>query len=322
MEVNRDGGGAVSATLQFRLRTTARSLALTTLASADLATGRMAAGLSVSRVQFLLFHDVLPHQEQPFRELLKDLTEYHEFISYSEAVDRVVQGNIDRPYIAISFDDGRESCYRAARIMNEFSIGGCFFICPSIVGEPDPVKVREFAQKRVCESVPGFLSWRQVEEMKRDGHEFGGHSMTHADLGAASRQELDYEIGACHETIARALGEVHHFAWPFGRRKNLSVLAAQVVFQTGFRSCASAIRGCHQRIEIANALSTLAPVESAFQRPGVMLRRENLEANWPRPHVQYLLARGARNTEPGNDIWPNALSTLAPRELEAGSEPE
>ena len=158
MEVNRNGGDAVTPALKHRLRTGARSLALTTLAKTDSLTGRIVAGLSVNRVQFLLFHDVLPKQEQPFRELLQALSEHHRFIPYSEAVDRVLNGCIDRPYMAVSFDDGRESCYRASRILDEFSIKACFFICPSIIGESDPAKVRRFAVTRVREPVSGFLS--------------------------------------------------------------------------------------------------------------------------------------------------------------------
>lgn len=135
--------------------------------------------------------------------------------------------------------------------------------------------------------------------MSREGHEFGGHTMTHADLGTIDSGELEYEIGVCHQTIARVLGQAREFAWPFGRRVNMNALAAEAVFKAGFRSCASAIRGCHLKTE-----SQRRPTE-------MMLRRENLEANWPIPHVQYLLAKDARQAVPGNDTWPRELGRQA-----------
>ena len=56
-----------------------------------------------ARVQFLYIHHIFKDEENSFDELFLN---YHTFISHSEAVNRVINGHIDKPYISISSDDG------------------------------------------------------------------------------------------------------------------------------------------------------------------------------------------------------------------------
>ena len=86
-------------------------------------------------------HTLPADEERGFRrqiELL--LARGQRLVSYSEAVDRVLTGRIDAPYIAFSFDDGFESCRWAGVILREYGTPACFFVCPSIIGETDPIR--------------------------------------------------------------------------------------------------------------------------------------------------------------------------------------
>ena len=77
--------------------------------------GQIFSALSRDRIQFLYLHHVFEDEEDSFRKLLRLLSRNHFFISYSEAVNRIWTGRIDKPYISISFDDGLRSCLRGSR---------------------------------------------------------------------------------------------------------------------------------------------------------------------------------------------------------------
>jgi hypothetical protein len=66
------------------------------------------------RVHFTYMHHVFRDEEKEFVALLEWLVEAgHKFISYSEGIDRVVRGDIDKAYVSFTFDDGFKSCLRA-----------------------------------------------------------------------------------------------------------------------------------------------------------------------------------------------------------------
>lgn len=279
------------------VRRTIRYCTLSTLATAAQLTGSLPAALRRHRVHLLLFHDVHPQHEAAFRNMLESLAREHQFVSYSEAVRRVMTGDIDRSYLSVTFDDGRATCFRAARIMTDLGIRACFFVCPSIIGETNPIRVKEFSEQRLREYGVEFLNWNQAEQMRKDGHEFGGHTMTHANLASLDADQLQREVEGCFELVAERLGPATHFAWPFGRFVHFTGEAGRLIFKTGFQSCASAVRGCH----IPNGSRT--PQE-------VMLLRDNLEPYWPVSHVKYLLAQGSWTAHPGNDAWPEELKPV------------
>jgi hypothetical protein len=97
------------------LRDVARGLALDALsARSRLTTSRLV--LDRPRVQFLVLHHVFEDEEAAFRDLLRDLSALYTFIGYSDAVGRIQSGDVDRPYLAVSFDDGFKNCLRGAAL--------------------------------------------------------------------------------------------------------------------------------------------------------------------------------------------------------------
>jgi len=274
---------------RISLRSIARHAVLDALSIYSRTSGKMDQSLRANRVQFLYFHHVFRDEEENFRKLLSTFSKTHCFISYSEGVERIRSGNIDKPYLTVSFDDGIKNCMRATNIMDELGIKGCFFVCPGVVGEHDPVKIAAFT-KTIGMPPIDYLDWDDIEVMLKNGHEIGGHTMSHSNLALDSREKLEEEIGGSYDVLVRELGSVAHFAWPFGRFSNFSAGAAEVVFGCGYKTCASAERGCHAK-----------KVENPHN---FCIRRDHILPSWPLSHIQYLLAQNYQVAGNENGSWP------------------
>jgi len=270
------------------VRTIARKLALDGLSAMYRLSGRMDA-LSHNRVQFVYLHHLFPEEEAGFRNLLRALSRDHRLISFSEAVDRVKSGKIDKPYVCFSFDDGLKQCARIGQILKEFGVSGCFFICPSLVGETDREKLRDICENRFGVQTMDLLNWNDVEQLLKDGHEIGSHTMTHPVLSRISEGQVRDEVVGSYEFLTRRFGEVKHFAWPEGQFFHFSPLAAQVVYDAGYDSCVSAERGCH-----------IAKPSSAI----FCVRRDYISAQWPLNHGLYFLAKNSLTAGQEGSGWP------------------
>ena len=238
--------------------------------------------LARNRVQILLFHDVPAGSEVRLLRLVQKLARTHQFISYSEAVERIISGQIDAPMLSITFDDGLYNSLRAAQVLSSAGIRACFFVCPAGL---DAASTRdEYARYEFCRrlQIPpaGLLSWSGAESLLSLGHEIGGHSVNHWNLRLLSPSEAEVEIHRCAWALQKNLGTASHFAWPFGGFQHFTPVAARAVFANHFISCASGLRGCH----IANG--PMHPSE-------VCIRRDNLEIHWSIPHIEFFLARNA-----------------------------
>jgi peptidoglycan/xylan/chitin deacetylase (PgdA/CDA1 family) len=261
--------------------------------------GVVDSALARPRVQFVYLHHVFVDEEAGFRALLRELGAHHTFIGHGDAVERIREGRIDRPYVSISLDDGFTDNERAARILEEFDARGCFFVCPGIVGERNPRRLAEFCANRLdFPAATPFLDWAQLERLVARGHEIGGHTMTHPDLGGTAPDEAASEIRQSYETLVERLGGVRHFAWPRGRWHNMTVAARDAVFAAGYGTCASAVRGAH----VAPATGPSA---------NLCLRRDHVLAGWPLSHVRYLLMRNAIAASAATNEWPAEYPRVA-----------
>jgi peptidoglycan/xylan/chitin deacetylase (PgdA/CDA1 family) len=272
-----------------------RHAALSGLAMLYKVAGQIPSALERERIQFLYLHHVFEDEEDSFRKILELLLRNHHSISYSEAVERIWTGDIDKPYIVFSFDDGLKSCLRAARIMGEFGIKACFFLCMSIVGETDYCRIKEFCSSRLYKPPMEFLSWADVEALLHAGHEVGSHTMTHPNMAQLSAEQVQTEITESYELLAQRIGDVRHFSWPLGRFFHIAPTAVRTVFETGFESCASAERGCH-----------------VFQadKEQLCIRRNNVMAKWPVNHVFYFMAKNSRRASIYDNQWPQGWSEV------------
>jgi peptidoglycan/xylan/chitin deacetylase (PgdA/CDA1 family) len=242
-------------------------------------------------VHILYLHHVLEDEEPGFRLLLEYLAREHVFVSFGEAVDRIRAGQFDRPYVAFSFDDGFNSCLGAADLLEEFGAQACFFVCPAFLEETDPEKVAIRCREIFNLPPMKFLSWQDVEKLRARGHEIGSHTIDHCRATGTEITEWREQLVRSREALERRVGRIDHFAWPYGLFSDITPAATEAVFDAGYLSCSSAIRGCH-----------VAPADDEPSR--LCLRRDHLVAAWPLTHALYLLARSADLATEDSNLWP------------------
>jgi peptidoglycan/xylan/chitin deacetylase (PgdA/CDA1 family) len=64
---------------------------------------------------------------------------------------------------------------------------------------------------------PAYLSWDQIREMSDSGLEFVSHSVTHGNLAAMSREDLQKELGDSRKALEEKLGRpMQFFVYPYG----------------------------------------------------------------------------------------------------------
>jgi peptidoglycan/xylan/chitin deacetylase (PgdA/CDA1 family) len=278
------------------LRDLARDAVLSLLGSAYALSGLRDRMLRRPRVHILYLHHVFPDEEAGFEHLIEALATDHTFISFSDAVGRIRSGSIDRPYVAFTFDDGFKSCLRAAQMLQERGIHACFFVCPDFAGESDPERVAEICREVLMLPPVEFMNWSDIEQLRSNGHEIGSHTMRHARAADADEAKWREDVGRSREELQRRLGRVDHFAWPYGRFEDVTSRHVDAVFEAGYTTCSSAVRGCH--------------VEPHRGEPrDLALRRDQIVAGWPLSHSLYFLARAARVASAEMNDWPEALRT-------------
>jgi peptidoglycan/xylan/chitin deacetylase (PgdA/CDA1 family) len=262
------------------LRGTVRHLALHGLSLGQRVSGG-AKLFARPRIQFLYIHHVFRDEENGLRRLIRALEKQHHFISYSEAVERVLNNNIDKPYIAFSSDDGFLNNLVAGRILKDAGISACFFLNPGTIAEKDPEKIKQFNAERLHFPPVEFMDWKDVKTLQGMGHEIGSHTMHHINMATTNDAELKKELMDSKKILQENCGEINHFAFPYGRFSNFSEKARSLVFETGYNSCATAERGCH----FAHAHRP-DPEKLAIHRDHVVLA-------WPLEHTLYFMARNA-----------------------------
>ncbi len=214
----------------------------------------------------------------------------HTFLSYSEAVDQVVSGPVDRPYVAFSFDDGLRSGLEAGRILESFGASACYFLNSIILGETNYDRIKSFCAERHFMPPVEFLSWSDVELLVRRGHEVGGHSRSHFDISRLTGEQISDEVRSDMELLSAKAGTLRHFSWPYGKTGTFTQVARDIVFKSGYQTCASAIRGTH----------TTGAMDSRF-----FIRRDHVIAAGPLRHISYFIARSARSSDETSNDWPS-----------------
>lgn len=272
------------------LREVARARALDTMSVAWRMSGCEARAVSLPRIHFPYLHAVAPAEEERFRKFLRWLARSHSFVSYSEAVRRVQSGEVDEPCVAISFDDGFASNVRAAKILEEFGAVGCFFVVTDFIGTRTRAEARKlFGYTNGVDE--GAMTWAELETLKVRGHEVGNHTRSHRVMSSLTQDQLRDEVWTGAETLRSRMGECRHFAWPYGRLEHFTAGAAQMVFDAGHESCASAVRGAHPPSR------PVAPHE-------VCLSRDHIMMEWPLRHSRFWIAASATGRGRADSSWP------------------
>lgn len=123
------------------------------------------------------------------------------------------QSGAKSPAVALTFDDGFENFLTEAfPLLGEHHLPATVFLVTGYCGRTNdwPSQPREFGGKRL-------LAWQQIEQLQREGIEFGAHTVNHPDLTALESDEASAEILDSKQQIEDRIGAaVTSFAYPFG----------------------------------------------------------------------------------------------------------
>jgi len=232
-------------------------------------------------VQIVLLHRIQPHEEKKFEQFVAWVVRNFKVVSYTQAIEIIESGERTEPTIAISFDDGFKDNLRAGEILERYGLSACFFVCPSIVGETCPEKIKEFSFGNLRKhDVRRFMDWKELEQLKASGHEIGNHTMAHLCLKDLEKSEFLDQVGGARNELMSRLGAVDHFSWPFGRFIHFNAEWIDEVLNLGHKSCASGKRGVHSPDHERGH-------DPAFDKT---VMRNTIDMAWPLRHSQYFLS--------------------------------
>lgn len=209
-----------------------------------------------------------------FEELLSGMEDHGvRFIDFDKAVDRIVSSDIpqDQCLVAFSWDDGFEECFTCIKpVLDNRGLRAAFFINPGFIDGDDAYRYH-FTHRVVMVDKPP-MSWEQVRVLSSEGHVVGAHTLDHLSLDSDNAEMLQKQIVGSKNRIEEVIGnKVEHFAFPFGKLKQLSPLGLQI------------------------ALSNFKYVYSQsnyrqyFSFDGKVINRRHFECDWPLDHVIYFL---------------------------------
>ncbi len=224
------------------------------------------------RIQFLYIHHVFDDEISKFDNLLNELSKCHTFIPYSEAIRKITSNEIDKSYISISSDDGFKNNLKAAQVLEKYNAKACFFINPDSIGLTDFNKIKEFCSRNLNFPPTEFMNWSDVDKLLKLGHEIGSHTMGHINIATTDLNKVKDNISESFDVIQSRCGKVEHFAFPYGRFFHFNLPSYNYVFEAGFKSCATAERGCH----ISNEKINLDEL---------LIRRDHVVCDWNLDHT-------------------------------------
>ena len=212
--------------------------------------GILRAWESLSRRPFLsvlLFHrvtdeipeDGLTVSTGRFRRMCWLFQRHFHVVSLSEIFRLHRSGEaFPRRTLAITFDD----CYRdnldAARVLTDHGLPACFFIPTAYVGT-NHVFDWDRDKKQLAN-----LTWDNIRDMVRMGHEIGSHTCTHPDMARIPMEQARRELVESKDTLERQLGRPPRwFAYPFGGKENFRSELLPLLKEAGYEGCLSAHGG-------------------------------------------------------------------------------
>lgn len=190
-------------------------------------------------IAILFYHRVADKFPNPwtisrrnFVQHLDWLTRNFDIVSLDEAQNRICSKTNTRPSVAITFDDGyAENCDFAIPELQRRQLTATYFVATHAVesGESFEHDLRHGQRLR-----PNSIG--EIKDIARAGFAIGGHTQSHADLGATvTRDAIEEEIvGGLEKLKAWGVGPIRHFSFPFGLPRNMSQMAVDVIREAGF----------------------------------------------------------------------------------------
>jgi peptidoglycan/xylan/chitin deacetylase (PgdA/CDA1 family) len=140
-----------------------------------------------------------------------------------------------------------------------------------------------------------FLNWEEVGQLQKGGHEIGSHTMLHMNIANANEQQIIEDMHETYRILTERCGGAEHFAFPYGRFFHFSKIGREAVFNAGFKTCATAERGCH-----------INPDKPIIAKE-LCIRRDHTVLGWDMRHILYFLITNAKNANAANNFYPESF---------------
>ena len=135
-----------------------------------------------------------------------------EVIRLKDGLEMLEQGKVGPKQIVLTFDDGYENFHsRAFPVLKKYGFPSTVFLVTDYCGRNNDWP----GQGKI--PIQPLMNWSQIEELSRDGVEFGSHSQTHPKLTAIPVHQAEKEISDSQKVIEDRIGQaVRNFAYPYG----------------------------------------------------------------------------------------------------------
>lgn len=195
-------------------------------------------------------------------------------IDIQDAVLRISkkETEVDKCYVAFTFDDGFEECYtKIAPVLNQHNIKAAFFINPSFIDGDTNYKKKFLTEIVRTYSDKNPMTWDQLKELHQQGHIIGSHTMDHYKLNGLDKNYA-YQILEPKKVIENQLrAPCNYFAYPYGKISDFS----------------------YEALKIAESeydyIFSQDDYRNYFSFGGKVINRRHFECNWSYKHVLYFL---------------------------------
>jgi len=158
------------------------------------------------------------------------LQRHYRILSLSDADRLLRSGSVSASAVVLTFDDGYCDNFISLRaVAEETGIPVVMFVATQ------PIEAHQEFDHDLAAGTGGFfpLTWDQIEDWSRRGVEFGSHTRTHFDCGSSDQNRLEQEIAGSRSDLESRLGRPSRFfAFPFGKRENMSAEAKHLAAST------------------------------------------------------------------------------------------
>jgi peptidoglycan/xylan/chitin deacetylase (PgdA/CDA1 family) len=109
--------------------------------------------------------------------------------------------NTDKVVILNFYDDDKDQFTNAKPILDKYGFKGTFFIVCNWAISDNTILTWQNISKLYSR-----MSWQDITQLYREGHDIESHSTTHQVLNKLSADDLDYEVGQSKQCIHNHLG--------------------------------------------------------------------------------------------------------------------
>ena len=207
-------------------------------------------------VRVLTYHVMPPARE--FRLHIDIIRSRAEIIDEGSLLDFVAGGRRSgrsngKSHVLITFDDGYQNNVDDASLALTQELG----VRPLVFVVGAAVRPEFGTPRRLMRNAAGvphqLASTESLRNAAQAGWAIGSHTATHWDCATGDAGDFEREIADSKAALEAAVGvEVRTFAYPWGRRENISDAADEWIVKSGYQASFTTARG---RIDVADVTS-------------------------------------------------------------------